>query len=58
VKVVGRSFGVKVGKNKMGLGGKVVVGKDFVSLKCIESMSFAGGMVVDENFGIEHHSNG
>ncbi|XP_031120805.1 uncharacterized protein LOC116024042 [Ipomoea triloba] len=45
-----------VGKNNMNLG-KVVVDKGFGSLECIESMSFGGGIVVDENIGIEHHSN-
>jgi len=51
VKVVRRNFGVKVGKNKMSLG-KVVVGKDFGSLECVESMCFGGGIVVDENIGL------
>ena len=57
MKVVGRNFGVMVGKNNMSLG-KFVVDKDFGSLECIESMSFGGGIVVGENIGIEHHSNG
>jgi len=57
VKVGGRNFGLKVGKNKMSLG-KVVVGKDFDSLECIESMNLGGGLVVDENVGVEHNNNG
>jgi len=39
VKVVGRNFGVMVGKNNINLG-KVVVDKGFGRLECIESMSF------------------
>lgn len=48
--------GIDLRNGRMNLG-RVVVGKKFCSLECMESMSFGGGIVVDKNFGIEHHSN-